>query len=99
MIAFFPGGFLQPEAQVRVAFDERLAVIETLRGDLPGVVHPHETGAEPALGLPEVWDGFARSGRGAGGGWGRKDGTQPPVQGGEKMVAGRQMPIHDGHII
>ena len=49
MIALLGAGLLQVPAHLRVARQQRLALVERLRGDLASVIDAHETGGVVAL--------------------------------------------------
>lgn len=89
MIRLFATGLEQRRAEVGVAGDESLSLVESLRGDLPRMIDPHEAGDLPAIGrlVDRLLDTLGGVGAG---------GLMNPKQGSEGLICGFDQPVDQG---
>ena len=98
VIAFLARGVGEQLAGFGRASEQRLAVIERLRGDLAGVVDAHERRAAAAFVARQPGLGEVRGRRGAGGGWRRADRPKALIYGGDQAVRPMEGGRHGGSI-
>ena len=83
---FFVGRFQEFIAELGIPGYQGLSPVKRLRRYLTGMIHPHESGREFALGLVQTGGLFIARGRRAGGPWPTADDAHRTVQFGQQAI-------------